>query len=535
MVAVGTACILAFGFVVFWHLLHRDRQQQIARIVDDESYAARSQLSRDIEQQLNALREVARFWEQYGRLPRDQWKSDAKIELSHFEGIRSIVWNDPAKDVHYVATPDRFAFDRRPSDAQWTSISQMLRGIPTASGEAVYGPVPDDDGHLSYRVCIGIGQDARDGMLVALVDAHDLLASLLRDQSPGYSISILWHGQKLFQRGEPANGMPTAWQRRGFIKLSMGPIWEMVHTPDATLAARFRTPALTAMLPAGLLISMLVGALIFQNQRVRSRARVAEHAQRRFAALNDELEQQVASRTKELALRSADLETIGESVTHDLRNPLNVISLNVHLESSRSTAEGEAISEPLQQIDKAAKQIAHILDRLRSFSAVSYAVFDRTTIDMADLARGVFEELAFAEPPPHATFHVGALPRCQGDRKLVEILLMNLLSNALKYTRYCAQREIEMGFQPSTVPTVYYVRDNGMGFDSRQAERLFEPFRRLEQAEDVDGQGVGLAIAARIVHRHGGRIWAEADAGRGATFYFELGPASTPASETVAE
>ena len=526
---VPTVSLTLAGLVILaWLALQKHEQDQIARVMQAESYAARSQLVREMETQLRALRDVARFWATYGRLPADQWKSDARIELSHFDGIRVIVWDDPQRDVRYAATPPNLRFSQRPSEDEWAELKKLVaKPDGPANAERMLGPTRDADGHYVYRVRIPEGPDGSEGVLVALVDAHDMLAELLRDQSPGYRIEVRWKDEELFSRGEADVDAPPAWTRSGVIKLSMGPAWTVVHKPSEKVVARLRSPAMLGLLLAGLTVSLLVGVLLFQNERMRVRAQTAERAERRIVALNADLERQVSDRTHELAERTADLETISESVSHDLRSPLNTIALNLyqlHLADGNQTDIDAGASPVVQRMDNAVRQMVHVLDRMRNFSTVTYTPFHRAVINMAELSQQVFDELVHSETTP-VSLDIMALPKCRADRTLAEILLFNLFSNALKYTRQRAERSIRVGFEANESPTVYFVRDNGIGFDAAQAGHLFEPFQRLGR-QDRDGQGVGLAIAARVVHRHGGRIWAEGSPGQGATFYFDLGPGS---------
>jgi light-regulated signal transduction histidine kinase (bacteriophytochrome) len=154
---------------------------------------------------------------------------------------------------------------------------------------------------------------------------------------------------------------------------------------------------------------------------------------------------------------------------------------------------------------------------------VSFATFQRETVDMTRLVRELFNELSFTEPAPKAELRLGDLPACYADGKLLRILLLNLLGNALKYTRGRDERWVEVGTVESLDRLTYYIRDNGIGFDPARAGELFEPFTQIVEGDRADGQGIGLAVAARVVHRHGGDIRADGVPGAGATFYFDLG------------
>ncbi len=143
---------------------------------------------------------------------------------------------------------------------------------------------------------------------------------------------------------------------------------------------------------------------------------------------------------------------------------------------------------------------------------------------MHQLTKEVFEELEVNEPAPPVLFELGDLPDVEADERLVKILLTNLLGNALKYTRQKKNRRVVVGFESSGSVTAYSITDNGIGFDQASADRMFSAFQRLHQSRIADGIGLGLAIVARVVSRHDGRIWAKGNPGKGASFHFTLEP-----------
>lgn len=520
------ALIIAASAVAMWRYLNANEVEHFARVAEAESYAARSRLIRDLEMQIRALRDVAEFWELYGRTPREQWDMDAQVEPSHFAGIRRIVWSDPASDVRYATTPEKMALDHRPSDLEWETLREILTGVDPAGGKTMLGPVLGDDGHYLYRVVMPSRRRGSRGVLVAVVDAHDTLEQFLVDRSPGYAISVYWGDYPLYERDVPAADLPDTWTREGLIELSTGPLWRIVHQPTDQLAGSVARPALDGLLAAGWVIAALAGFLTYQNGKVGERARAAERAEHELAALNRDLEAQVRERTSELAQQTTDLETLSESVSHDLRNPLNTVGLNVHLLREMLARDDlSRATDAIGHIDHAKAQMIQILGRLRSFSQVSFATFARERVDMARLVREVFDELNYSEPPPPVELVLTDLRPCRADPTLARILVLNLLGNALKYTRGREPRRVEVGCQDRVEPVGYYVKDNGIGFDPARAEELFEPFKRAVDGDRTDGQGIGLAIAARVVHRHGGRIRAEGAPGEGAIFYFGLGDA----------
>jgi light-regulated signal transduction histidine kinase (bacteriophytochrome) len=272
---------------------------------------------------------------------------------------------------------------------------------------------------------------------------------------------------------------------------------------------------------AGFLIAILMVVLLIETGRAGRKARLATRAERTIQALNRELEAKVRQRTREVAERSQDLLTITDSVGHDLRNPLNAVSANLQLLGLQCS---EALDEDghnlLKQTEASLASTTEILDRLLELSSVFSSNFTTESIDMQKLVRETFDELLRHDPKPPAELVLGDLPEAHGEKILVRTLLMNLLGNALKYSRGEPLRRITVRARRHGDEVVYSISDNGVGFDDTAAERLFMAYERLEG--NTEGLGLGLDIAARAVHRHRGRIWATGEPGVGASFYFTL-------------
>lgn len=242
-------------------------------------------------------------------------------------------------------------------------------------------------------------------------------------------------------------------------------------------------------------------------------------AQAEIERLNAELSRRIA----ELEVANQELETFSYSVSHDLRAPLRAIDgfSRILLEDHRAAldTEGERL---LGVIRANTKRMAELIDDLLTFSRFSRKSLDAGPVEMQALVQAVVEDLRNGVAPKPVEIVVGPLSKAYGDAALLRQVWANLIGNALKFTRTRPQPRVEIGSMDGASETVFSVRDNGVGFDMEYARKLFGVFQRLHQAEEFEGSGVGLAIVQRIVHRHGGRVWAEAEPGRGATFYFTL-------------
>lgn len=251
-------------------------------------------------------------------------------------------------------------------------------------------------------------------------------------------------------------------------------------------------------------------------------------AEAKISQLNAELELRVEQRTSQLEAANKELEAFSYSVSHDLRAPLRALD-----GFSRAVQEDYASILPeegrryLQVIRGSAQRMGNLIDDLLTFSRLSRLPLNKRPIDTKALVQAVLEDLAPQRETRNVVVNVGDLPECEGDKALLKQVWVNLLSNAFKYTQKREAAVVEAGSMTDEGKTVFFVRDNGTGFDMRYAHKLFGVFQRLHRAEDYEGTGVGLAIVQRVVHRHGGRAWAEAAVDQGATFYFTLEESST--------
>jgi len=248
-----------------------------------------------------------------------------------------------------------------------------------------------------------------------------------------------------------------------------------------------------------------------------------KHAEWRLRKLNDSLESLVSERTIELRETLRELESFSYSVAHDLRSPIRAIAglSAMLLEDHRDRLDPEVV-KLVARISAKSTQMGNLIDALLNLSRLSKVTPIRSEINMSELASDIMAQQMETEPERVA--HVSIAPglKVQGDATLVRSVLDNLLRNAWKF---CAKRDItriELGSDMQDGDEVFFVRDNGCGFDMTLADDLFSPFRRLHSEADFSGTGIGLSIVQRIVARHGGRIWAVAEAGKGATFYFTI-------------
>jgi signal transduction histidine kinase len=248
-------------------------------------------------------------------------------------------------------------------------------------------------------------------------------------------------------------------------------------------------------------------------------ARLHEQVRRHAA----ELEARVRERTAQLEAANKELEAFSYSVSHDLRAPLRAVNgfSRILLEDYGSRLAPE-VRRYLHLIQQNAQQMGQLIDGLLTFSRLSRQPIRKQTVMTTDLVRQVLMDLESEYAGRRVDIVLSELPPCEGDSVLLKQVFMNLLSNAFKYTRQREGARIEVGWYPAPEKNVYFVKDNGAGFDMQYVHKLFGVFQRLHRAEEYEGAGVGLAIVQRILARHGGWIWADGAADEGATFYFTI-------------
>ncbi|HYB98588.1 MAG TPA: ATP-binding protein [Candidatus Limnocylindrales bacterium] len=323
--------------------------------------------------------------------------------------------------------------------------------------------------------------------------------------------------------GEPAYGNVC----REDLPALMQALGEVIGKHGATARARYRLrhadgswrwvdSAIT-----NLVDDEAVGALVF-NYRDITEHKLAEEENRRLAV---DLERRVAERTFELAAIARDLESFTYSVSHDLRAPLRSISgfTRLLLDEHAAALDDEG-RQYLQAVNDRAVTMDRLIDDLLAFARLGRQSLNKQPVETLALAREALKIACAGLPESEVVITLGDLPPCTADPALLRQVFVNLLSNAVKYSRARRPAAIEVGAAARDGAVVYFIRDNGIGFEMEYAQKIFGVFQRLHGASEYEGTGVGLAIVRRIIERHGGKIWAESEPGAGATFYWKLPP-----------
>lgn len=276
-------------------------------------------------------------------------------------------------------------------------------------------------------------------------------------------------------------------------------------------------------------LDTVVDAINSMREKLMRSISLLRHSESKIKKHHDHLEELVMERTAELKALNKEMESFSYSVSHDLRAPLRAIdgfSLAV-LEDFADKLDDEG-RDYLQRIRKGAQRMSGLIDSMLQLSRVTRREIQIDNVDLSTIAAAALSKLEESESGRNVDLIVAREVHVHGDRHLLELVLDNLLGNAWKYTSKTASARIEFGVMQLDGESVYFIKDNGAGFDMKYADKLFGAFQRLHREDEFPGTGVGLATVQRIVHRHGGRIWAEAEKDQGATFFFTLGLALLP-------
>ena len=363
---------------------------------------------------------------------------------------------------------------------------------------------------LSYR---RLFETARDGILIInpetqkITDANPFISELLGLRTEELVGKKLWQ-TGLFKDAEAGDAAFQSLQKDHFVRYG--------NLPVMSKTGEWREVEFVSNLYEDETRKVIQCNIRDITERKRAEDEIKK--------LNEDLERRVASRTAELKEANQELESFSYSISHDLRAPLRAMGgFTRILEKEPIENISKEARHAIERIQVNATKMGELIDGLLDFSSLGRRSLTKRKLDPASIAREVLEELKEDMAGRDVNVEIAELPPCTGDATLLKQVFVNLLCNALKYSRGSDPAVIKVGWLEEKEETVYFVQDNGAGFDMTYADKLFQVFQRLHGADEFEGTGVGLAIVHRIVQRHDGRIWARGGVNDGATFYFTLG------------
>jgi len=565
--ALLVGMIVAGLTVLVWAALVRDQHQQALRATAAYASSVDEVLRAHAEAEVGALEDLAAFWSRFGRRPLEPWQQDAEDFLGQRPAVRRVVWYDPdgrhptrvagaagVAGLSGASGPGASGADGVPSQDLLERAASAVVSAPSSGGDRSGGdtqpwldePFTTEDGSVRVHMALPVrDEDGTGSVLLATLDATRLVESAALGRAPDFSVRVAWDGLLLHRQSAgaaDAGPVPDWWVHETPVEMAgLGARFDLRLRPSPERARRELRPLPRLVLVFGLLGAVLLTALLGTFQLARRRARALGLANRELVAeaerarraeadvrrLNSELEWRVRDRTAALNQAVEDLEAFNYSVSHDLRSPLGaVVNLAAILEEDQGERlEVEGGLDFLRRIQSSARHAIAMMDRLLEFSRAGRAELRRTKVDVAEVARSAAAEVRAArEDGDRFRVEIDDLPPARGDEGMLRVVFTNLLSNAFKFSAPRETPHVRVGHRELHGEDVYFVQDDGVGFDMRFQTKLFRLLERLHASDAFEGQGIGLAVVSRIIGRHGGRIWAESEPDRGATFFFTLDP-----------
>jgi signal transduction histidine kinase len=552
LVALAIASIGVLLSLVAWSALGSSEREaldaRLASIAAEISRSLESAFGQEVEQ----MRDLARTWGTLGTEDAARWQAEANRFRQMHASCLALEWSPSSlrrETTLASGTPESLGFlDGSALDA---NVEETRLAAAAGGYETVLGPRPGPEGRnlFEYLIPVPTG-DHETKVLAALVDPGATVRRVVGPWLEDYGIAVSIGSVEVFRHIEsPGRGVARSVERRAFRAGLQGQDGTIAVEPGAGLLASPRQPLRDVVLVGSIVLSVLVAMTYWVGQLAFLRARELHEATFELEEQRDALDRVrrerqtltagMISMKVEMESRSSreraepatsELETFTYSVSHDLRSPMGAI-LNYAgvLSEDYHDALGPEGRDHLHRIAASAQKAIAMMDGLLAFSRVGSRELKITAIDVGTMVREIHAELAGArhdsEPVPELS--MGVLPPAKADRTLLCTLFTNLLSNSFKFTQGVEHPTVEVGGYAREDGVVYYVKDNGAGFDMRYANKLFRVFEQLPTKEPHDGHGIGLAVVERIVRRHGGSIRAEAVPGKGATFFVTL-PDGTP-------
>ncbi len=561
-VPAGVAVATTLG--ILCQALQHNQSRHIERLIQSELAGVKNEIVARMEARTFSLLRLARSLQSRPNLSDTEFEAEARLLMQHFPGFNFIEWTD--KDFSQqsrIATPAANHHDFSTRIDLLSAEKEMVRAAISEHREVLVTPVGGKSD--TFLEVVSSPEKSAGKFLVASYRSATLFADILNHSiSPGFAIELTDHHNNVFTRDLVRQKFRNEWMESTEVQYD-GINWMLSIWPTSDTMADLKSPIVMGTSMASVAMTLLVMATVFFGQKSLARARQAEAfsqqlmeqirqreiAQASLREAHADLENRVAKRTidlriandnlkkemserlkienelalraKELARSNSELEQFAYVASHDLQEPLRMITSFLSLLARRYIGKlDQSADEYINFSVEGAKRMKHLIDDLLSYSRVSGAQRNMATLSLDSVVKDVFANLKLTIEESQASIHCESnLPRVRGDRRQLMQLFQNLIANAIKFR----------GEDPPVVRISAFelnhewqitVEDNGIGFDMSYSDRIFLIFQRLHSQSKYSGSGIGLAICKRIVEIHGGRIWASSQPNRGSSFSFTL-------------
>jgi len=560
--------------LLLWQALRVQEQERIEQTIGAVAATVKSEVSTRMDTRILALVRMAQRWEHAGAPLQAQWEFEAELNLQQFPGYQAILWMDPTLQTYWLVSRD--------ADQAWQSLhatlTQYVRRMFEAARDrdtvTVTPAIKLASGDQGFMVCVPLTRgQSFEGFIVSLFSFQDLLDAILKNIAPGYAIALFAGTEEVYRR-DPSGGQTEAqWGQETAVdpygvtwRVRVWPLLEELSLKQSAL------PEMT--LSAGFLMSILLVWTVALAQTARTRAQELEMTNRELhqgmavrqhladeiekaraelelrvqertaelARANEELRREnlerkraeaaLARQAQELARSNSELEQFAYVASHDLQEPLRkILAFGDRLKIKSSQELNEQSRDYLERMQAAATRMQTLITDLLSLSRVMTRPQPFVSVDLSEVARTVVSDMEVRMQQFRGQVKIGQLPTIEADPMQMSQLLQNLISNALKFHRDGEPPVVKVwsklldneedAARKDGLDRQYcqiWVEDNGIGFDEKYLDRIFEPFQRLHGRGTYEGTGMGLAICRKIVERHGGKITARSTLGQGTTF-----------------
>ncbi len=533
LVTAGVVALLGIVLsVAVWVRAESDRRTELTSMLGSIADRTTSRIEWQMQREVDGVRFLTTLVQSGAVGGAPAWPLQAGLILQEYPGLDWVAWVLPDSSVRgFVGRDTSVSMDPEVLRQTRFQLASQATTIHERWNDA-----------YEYHVFAPVTVDTiRMGVIVAQARVDSLWLRRQPSLMGTYTVQLLGEDDRLIPLRVVPDSLAPPWMRmRRTITSPAGSLLRMDVVPPDDFVRQVSSGWPLMFLLTGAFLSFAIGALLIQFMRLRDFSSALERTNRdldekltdlsrrdeELRRLNDDLGERVQVRTGELSRALREVETFNHSVSHDLRSPIGaILNFSVVLEEDhgdRIEPDGRRL---LERIRGAAARANQLLDSLAEFSAAEVQPGAIRPLDMKDLAERAYAEALGRESLPEGVrFEVDPLPLALGDPELVHRVFVNLIGNALKYSRDRVARIVRVAGEPGPRENTYRVTDNGCGFDPARASEAFEAFRRLH-GNEVEGSGLGLAIVAKIIGRLGGRVWAESDGVSGATFHFTLPPA----------